>query len=111
VKRPFTRVYAEDFEQLSVNAQIRPKSSRDSCRATAPQRQVAQRCRAALPGQELIKSQSGRLCVEIEAIYTPLEWNVIAHLAIRSVAPERAPLPITETGYLSHFHQPGDVTP
>jgi hypothetical protein len=27
----------------------------------------------------------------------------LAHLAIRSIDPERAPLPITETGYRSHF--------
>lgn len=47
--------------------------------------------------------------IEIEARYWPLKWNVIAHLAIRSIAPEGAPLPITETGYRSHFHQPGTV--
>ncbi len=47
--------------------------------------------------------------IEIEAIYTPLKWGVIAHLEIRSVAPERAKLPITESGYKSHFHQPGTV--
>jgi hypothetical protein len=47
--------------------------------------------------------------IEIEARYTPLQWKVIAHLEIESVAPERAPLPITETGYRSHFHQPGTV--
>ncbi len=39
-------------------------------------------------------------------IYTPLQWKTIAHLEIRSIKPERAPLPITETGYRSHFHQP-----
>ena len=27
----------------------------------------------------------------------------VAHLDIESVSPEREPLPITETGYLSHF--------
>ena len=27
----------------------------------------------------------------------------VAHLDIESMKPERAPLPITETGYLSHF--------
>lgn len=27
----------------------------------------------------------------------------VAHLQVRSVAPERVPLPITETGYRSHF--------
>jgi hypothetical protein len=47
--------------------------------------------------------------IEIEAIYKPLLWKVIAHLEIRSVKPEGAPLPITETGYRSHFHQPGTI--
>lgn len=47
--------------------------------------------------------------IEIEARYTPLQWKVIAHLEIESIAPEHAPLPITETGYRSHFHQPGTV--
>ena len=45
----------------------------------------------------------------IEATYTPLKWNVVAHLEIRSIKPDRAPLPITETGYRSHFHEPGTV--
>lgn len=47
--------------------------------------------------------------IEIEAEYTPLKWNVIAHLVIRSVKPSGLPLPITATGYRSHFHQPGTV--
>jgi len=47
--------------------------------------------------------------IEIEAIYEPLKWNTIAHLEICSIKPERAPLPITSTGYLSHFHQPGTI--
>jgi len=47
--------------------------------------------------------------IEIEAVYTPLKWNVIAHLAIRSINPAGAPLPITRTGYRSHFHQPGTI--
>lgn len=47
--------------------------------------------------------------IGIEAIYTPLKWNTIAHLEIRSVAPEGAALPVSETGYRSHFHQPGTV--
>lgn len=48
--------------------------------------------------------------IEIEAIYSPRKWGgVIAHLEIRSIAPERAPLPITETGYRSHFHACGTV--
>ena len=47
--------------------------------------------------------------IEIEALYTPLKWNVTAHLEIRSVSPERARLPITDTGYRSHFHPPGTI--
>ncbi|WBY08956.1 hypothetical protein PIB19_06045 [Sphingomonas sp. 7/4-4] len=47
--------------------------------------------------------------IEIEATYTPRKWGVIAHLEIRSITSERAPLPITETGYRSHFHQPGTI--
>jgi hypothetical protein len=48
-------------------------------------------------------------CIEIEATYAPRKWGVIAHLEIRSVAPEGAPLPITSTGYRSHFHAIGTV--
>lgn len=47
--------------------------------------------------------------IEIEATYTPLKWSVIALLEIRSVNPERARLPITDTGYRSHFHPPGTI--
>jgi hypothetical protein len=47
--------------------------------------------------------------IDIEATYTPVKWGVIAHLEIRSIQPERAPLPITETGYRSHFHPCGTV--
>ncbi len=47
--------------------------------------------------------------IDIEATYTPLKWGVIAHLEIRTVAPRGARLPITETGYRSHFHQPGTI--
>ena len=47
--------------------------------------------------------------IGVEAIYTPLKWQAIAHLEVRSIAPMGAPLPISETGYRSHFHQPGTV--
>lgn len=47
--------------------------------------------------------------IDIELIYEPLKYGVIAHLEIRSIRPERAPLPITETGYLSHYHPLGTV--
>lgn len=35
-------------------------------------------------------------------------WDT-GHLEIESIAPERAPLPITETGYRSHFTAPDTV--
>ncbi len=47
--------------------------------------------------------------IEIEARYWPCKWGVTAHLEIESMALERAPLPITNTGYRSHFHAPGTV--
>ncbi len=45
----------------------------------------------------------------IEARYTPLWYGVAAHLVVESIAPARAPLPITETGYRSHFHPAGTI--
>jgi hypothetical protein len=47
--------------------------------------------------------------IEIEVTYTPLKWGVIAHLEIQSIAPRNAPLPITATGYRSHFRPPGTI--
>jgi hypothetical protein len=45
----------------------------------------------------------------VRVFYTPRKWNAIAHLEIRSIAPAGAPLPITSTGYRSHFHECGTV--
>lgn len=47
--------------------------------------------------------------IEIEAVYVPRYSGSFAHLEIRSVRPERAPLPVTETGYRSHFHPAGTI--
>lgn len=47
--------------------------------------------------------------IQIEATYSPVKWGAIAHLEIRSIEPPSAPLPITETGYRSHFHPCGTV--
>ncbi len=47
--------------------------------------------------------------IDIEAVYYPLKWGVVAHLEIHSIKPECAPLPVTATGYRSHFHQPGTI--
>ncbi len=30
-------------------------------------------------------------------------WGVIEHLEIKTIDPPKAPLPITDTGYLSHY--------
>jgi hypothetical protein len=41
----------------------------------------------------------------VQATYEP-KWmgtDYTAHLQIETIEPARAPLPITETGYLSHF--------
>ncbi|MEW7006753.1 hypothetical protein [Lentilitoribacter sp. EG35] len=44
--------------------------------------------------------------IQIEATYSPQKFGVMSHLEIRSIHPENAALPITETGYRSHFfHQ------
>ncbi len=48
--------------------------------------------------------------IEIELTYIPEACGgVIAHLAVRSINPDCAPLPITETGYLPHYHSCGTV--
>ena len=47
--------------------------------------------------------------IEIEAVYSPLKWGVTAHLEITSINPEHAPLPVSETGYRSHFHPVGTI--
>ncbi len=44
--------------------------------------------------------------IEIEAIYTPRKWSVVDCLEIKSVNPTRAPLPITDTGYLCCYLVP-----
>lgn len=48
--------------------------------------------------------------IEIEARYDPAYCKeIIAHLEIETVAPERARLPVTNTGYRSHFHPIGMI--
>lgn len=59
-----------------------------------------------------MEAQTHRLTwrgIEIEATYTPRKWGVVDHLEIYSVAPGGAPLPITETGYKSHYHPAGSI--
>ena len=48
--------------------------------------------------------------IEIEARYTPRKFGgAIAHLELESINPPRAKLPMTETGYRSHFHPIGMI--
>ena len=48
--------------------------------------------------------------IEIEARYEPIDFhNVIAHLEIETINPPKVRLPITETGYKSHFHPIGTI--
>jgi len=48
--------------------------------------------------------------IDIEARYDPAYCkDVIAHLEIETLEPERARLPITHTGYRSHFHPIGMI--
>lgn len=48
--------------------------------------------------------------IEIEATYTPHDFHgAIAHLVLKSINPPRAPLPMTTTGYRSHFHPVGTI--
>lgn len=54
--------------------------------------------------------------VDIEITFEP-KWlgidrtadRCVAHLTLTARKPERAPLPVTETGYLSHFIQPSEI--
>jgi hypothetical protein len=47
--------------------------------------------------------------IEIEARYNPHHYGEIAHLEIETLSPEKEPLPITGTGYRSHFHPRGVI--
>ncbi len=38
--------------------------------------------------------------------YQHLRWGVIDHMTIKTIDPPDAPLPITETGYCSHYIEP-----
>ena len=48
--------------------------------------------------------------IKIRITYHPMRWSVIDHLEIESIDPPHAPLPITETGYRSHFENPAQVS-
>ena len=45
--------------------------------------------------------------VEIEITYTPEKFGMVDHLELRTE--NKAPLPVTETGYRSHFMNKGAV--
>jgi len=45
--------------------------------------------------------------IAIEITHTPEKWSVTDHIELR--AEGKAPLPVTETGYRSHFTHKGTV--
>ncbi len=45
--------------------------------------------------------------VEIEITYTPEKFGMVDHIELRTE--NKAPLPVTETGYRSHFMNNGAV--
>lgn len=47
--------------------------------------------------------------ITLRVNYVPSQWGITSHIEVESIAPERAPLPITETGYRSHFVPIGTV--
>ena len=50
--------------------------------------------------------------INIEITYQPRWGNDsvgVSHLEVRSLNPERSPLPITETGYRSHFFYSDEI--
>lgn len=51
---------------------------------------------------------SGHLTLEIEIAYTP-NLHIFDHLGIHAVKPAKAQLPISETGYRSHYVPAGTV--
>ncbi len=56
-------------------------------------------------------------CIKIEinfepeafSFYTETYGYPLAHLEVRSIQPEKAPLPFTGTGYRSHFFNPTQI--
>ncbi len=51
---------------------------------------------------------SGHHCIRIEITFAT-KYSIVEHLEVLSVEPERAPLPITPTGYRSNFFPIGLV--
>lgn len=51
---------------------------------------------------------SGHLAIEVEIAFTP-NMHIYDHLGIHAVRPERCQLPISETGYRSHYMGAGMV--
>lgn len=47
-----------------------------------------------------------RYCPDYSRPFSEIHGHPLAHLTLRSIAPPKQPLPITGTGYLSHFTTP-----
>ncbi|TLD71480.1 hypothetical protein FEM03_08115 [Phragmitibacter flavus] len=58
--------------------------------------------------QHEITWNSGHVTIRI-GITFDTSYGIVEHLVVQSLEPENAPLPITGTGYRSHFVPPGTV--
>ena len=47
--------------------------------------------------------------ITIQVRYNPKQWGVTSHIELKALQPAHAPLPVTETGYRSHFVPIGTV--
>ena len=47
--------------------------------------------------------------ITIQVRYNPEQWGITSHIELETLKPVRAQLPITETGYRSHFVPIGTV--
>jgi len=47
--------------------------------------------------------------ITIQVRYNPEQWGVTSHIEMKALQPAHAPLPVTETGYRSHFVPIGTV--
>jgi hypothetical protein len=90
-------------------------STRSGAGKAKPAAPKARRAKAEKPAAKPRKKRSSRTTLTWDGItmtirYRPEYFPGYDHLEIQVTGPERtAPLPITETGYRSHFLRPGEI--
>lgn len=65
-------------------------------------------------GQEPLPGQMGSFVLDYHSVsvrvdYEPDWCSVIDHLTLRSISPEKQPLPVSDTGFKSHFLNRADI--